>query len=198
MNNNSIKCRLDNCDKIRENGQTLCTLHRSRWRKYKSFDLPEKPKLSGNIVKICKTHGHLTINQVYKDGIKFYRCKICKVNTNRAYLERNPDLIAYKRKIYEANRPKYDSKESVNGFKQRLRRMFHLSIEDYELMLKQQNNVCKICKQPEMAFNRIKLTVDHCHKTGKIRGLLCGRCNTMIGMAKDSLSILKAAIEYLS
>jgi len=70
-------------------------------------------------------------------------------------------------------------------------------------MLESQNNVCKVCNQPEKAVHRITkqpvaLSVDHCHTTGKIRGLLCSGCNTGIGKLKDSPEILSKAIEYLN
>ena len=42
-----------------------------------------------------------------------------------------------------------------------------------------------------------RLSVDHCHKTGKIRALLCGQCNTMLGMAQEKKDILQMAIKYL-
>lgn len=70
----------------------------------------------------------------------------------------------------------------------------------YELMLKAQNDVCAICKQPETAIkqgNIKKLAVDHCHKTRKIRGLLCNKCNTGLGGFKDNLELLEKAAQYL-
>ena len=72
---------------------------------------------------------------------------------------------------------------------------------EYELMLKLQNGVCKICGQPETTRGRNskikKLAVDHCHMTCKIRGLLCDNCNQMLGKVKDNPEILRKAAEYL-
>lgn len=71
---------------------------------------------------------------------------------------------------------------------------------DYELMLKSQNGVCVICKQPETVRqgNKIQyLSVDHNHSTGKIRGLLCSKCNRMLSNARDNPEILRKAAEYL-
>lgn len=64
-----------------------------------------------------------------------------------------------------------------------------------QLLLKQ-DGCCAICNIPEKDLKR-KLSIDHCHTTGHIRGLLCGRCNTLLGFAKDSTYILKGAIDYL-
>jgi hypothetical protein len=60
----------------------------------------------------------------------------------------------------------------------------------------EQNNRCKICGVPESELNR-KLDLDHDHLTYKLRGLLCKKCNSLLGMAKDNPIILQNAIKYL-
>ena len=68
-----------------------------------------------------------------------------------------------------------------------LKRNYGMSITDYEILWNAQNGVCAICKQPETAIdphnpgNVRRLSVDHDHETGKVRGLLCQRCNVAIG-----------------
>lgn len=75
--------------------------------------------------------------------------------------------------------------------------------KDYFLLLSGQNEVCAICKQPEKSKARSsnkfprRLAVDHCHKTNKLRGLLCTKCNFCLGMVNDDIDILKSAVEYL-
>ena len=64
-------------------------------------------------------------------------------------------------------------------------------------MLKLQNHKCAICELDEVDSLHGKLSVDHCHRTGKIRGLLCVNCNTAIGKLKDSDALLQKAINYL-
>lgn len=72
---------------------------------------------------------------------------------------------------------------------------FGISLEKYNEMFKDQNGVCSIClKKCETGK---QLAVDHCHKTGKIRGLLCQPCNTAIGKFMDSPALLQQAIYYL-
>jgi len=62
-----------------------------------------------------------------------------------------------------------------------LRVNYGISVEQYEAMLKQQSGCCAICKKAPGENARGRLHVDHCHKTGKIRGLLCVKCNMALG-----------------
>lgn len=78
-----------------------------------------------------------------------------------------------------------------------IKALYGIGPEDYRSMLVQQNHSCKICKTHENNLKR-RLFVDHCHETGKVRGLLCQYCNTMLGNAKDNVLVLQSAIAYLS
>jgi len=77
---------------------------------------------------------------------------------------------------------------------------YGIDIDEYVRMETAQGEVCAICKRPPMSNGRDttpRLHVDHCHKTGRVRALLCFKCNAMLGHAEDSESTLQAAIEYL-
>ena len=78
--------------------------------------------------------------------------------------------------------------------KYELKRDFNLSVDEYESMLNLQNNVCAICFGTS---NGKRLAVDHDHKTGKIRGLLCDRCNTTLGRFDDDIKYFESMINYL-
>ncbi|NDB61103.1 recombination endonuclease VII [bacterium] len=75
---------------------------------------------------------------------------------------------------------------------------YGLDLKDYQKLLEAQNHKCAICGSPPPNNRKTRLSIDHCHKTGKVRGLLCDRCNRSIGLLKDDVSILKKAIEYLN
>jgi len=60
----------------------------------------------------------------------------------------------------------------------------------------QQDGCCAICGRAEKEMTR-QLAIDHCHITGHIRGLLCGNCNFLLGLARDNLYILRDAVSYL-
>lgn len=78
-------------------------------------------------------------------------------------------------------------------FKTRIKRMYGISFAALGQMLADQGGVCAVCLQPSR--NGKALHIDHCHITGRVRGLLCNRCNLGIGMLGDTAeSVLKAAV----
>lgn len=83
-----------------------------------------------------------------------------------------------------------------------IKSVYGITLSDYEAMLKKQGGVCAICGQKETRKNKYtgicKLHIDHDHKTGKFRGLLCHACNFAIGLFNDNTDILKSAILYLN
>ncbi len=84
----------------------------------------------------------------------------------------------------------------------RLKWAYGISLEQYNQMLISQDNVCIICLKSETVINSRtgkvnSLAVDHDHKTGKVRGLLCGACNTAIGLVKEDKLILNNMVKYL-
>ena len=93
---------------------------------------------------------------------------------------------------YKDNLKNYPSRSSQEWKKRNICRRYNITIEQYDLMLEQQRGLCKICNQQPK-----KICVDHCHKTGTVRGLLCGNCNSAIGLLKENIETLQNAIEYL-
>ena len=83
---------------------------------------------------------------------------------------------------------------------QDLRKNYGVTFEWYREQLSKQNNVCAICEQPETAVIKnkvIAMPVDHDHATGKVRGLLCTKCNRGLGLFSDKVENLNKAIRYL-
>lgn len=78
-----------------------------------------------------------------------------------------------------------------------LRKNYNITLEDFNSMLKSQENRCKICSILYIPGQNKEFCVDHCHKTGKVRGVLCNNCNRMLGFIKDSIEILDKAKIYL-
>lgn len=78
-----------------------------------------------------------------------------------------------------------------------LKKLYGIDEEEYLSMLKKQNGRCAICETQHPGADKTNFSVDHCHKTGKIRGLLCGSCNSRLGTLEDK-EWCDAALIYLS
>ena len=87
--------------------------------------------------------------------------------------------------------------KTTNKWKSILKCKYGLSGDAYEALLEAQNFGCKICGATQSDAYHKRLAVDHDHKDGRIRGLLCARCNKILGFALDSTDILAKAIKYL-
>jgi hypothetical protein len=83
----------------------------------------------------------------------------------------------------------------------KLKRAYGITLKQYNELLSSQDYKCAICYTESNRKYRGKIkafAVDHCHTTGKIRGLLCNDCNTGIGLLKDNVIFLESAINYLN
>ena len=93
------------------------------------------------------------------------------------------------------------AKDPLHYLAIRIKSVYGLDIEEYNKMLEIQNNVCAICLKPESykgSNGKIKrLSVDHNHENGKVRGLICFCCNTGLGNFKDNQQTMLNAIKYL-
>ena len=128
-----------------------------------------------------------------------YSCKLCKNKASRSRHKANPEL-SKKRNIKHRLKRKeyYDSdKGKESSRRSHLKIKFNITLEDYNIMLEAQNGVCAICSNTEMNNVNKVLCVDHNHETKKIRGLLCGKCNTGLGHLNDNIELLINAIKYL-
>lgn len=130
------------------------------------------------------------------------RCRECyfKERKEKAY-----DKTEYKKDWYQKNKirlRKYKQKNPItreNAHIYHLKYKYKLEIEHYNSLLQEQNNSCAICKTIFKIDNKIKkkLFVDHNHDSGQIRGLLCQKCNSAIGLLQDSPEIIINAFNYL-
>lgn len=93
---------------------------------------------------------------------------------------------------WDKNNKEYRKKYQKENY---LRFKYNITFEDKHKMYKEQSRRCNICRK---IFLECELCIDHDHKTGKIRGLLCRECNTGLGNFKDSIAALKLAVRYLN
>ncbi len=136
-------------------------------------------------IKCSKCKKFKTVSNFHKsknrpNGLNCY-CKDC-----RYVLNHRPDIMEQRRQA---------------GRKHTLRVRYNLTLEDYNEMFEIQNGTCLICNKPEKRKLKngiiFPLVVDHNHKTGQIRGLLCDRCNKVLGWIDENILLLKALEKYL-
>lgn len=130
-----------------------------------------------------------------KDGY-FTRCKECY---NREKAEWR--LVNWERNHRNKTRYRKDNPDRVRD--SNLRQKYGISLDEYNKMFHEQGGVCNICERPERIVNGkskkvAPLAVDHCHDTGKVRGLLCFSCNIALGKFQDSPEILARALAHVT
>lgn len=139
----------------------------------------------------CEEYNKKYLKQYYQDNKENLDAQ-----NKLYYIVHKTEIAEYKKeygKQYSIiNKEEISRKQTNSGLKSR----YGITIEDKQQMFNNQNGLCKIC-QLEMIFSGNSCCVDHDHETGKIRGLLCNKCNFALGLFKDSTDILKNAIDYL-
>ncbi len=130
-------------------------------------------------------------NKKYKDNFTTW-CRECFCDYHkehgREYYQSEKGQLAYKK--YRRS----DGYKKVQR-KSKLKYYYGITLIEYDQMFEDQNGVCAVCGNMNDSGQR--LSIDHDHKTGKIRGLLCHRCNVALGYAKDSVDLLEKLIKYL-
>jgi len=90
----------------------------------------------------------------------------------------------------------YKKKHPKKVRNDKLKQNYGITLEDYNMMLSNQHDCCAICKKHKDDL-KVILGVDHNHTTGKVRGLLCNKCNIALGGFNDNIELLNNAISYL-
>ena len=150
---------------------------------------PDKmPKKQCSCCGLKKPLGEFGIRKSAKDGMSQW-CKKC-------YNKKNRDS-----RLRCIEKPGWYEEKRKKALKYWLKRNYGLTPADYEAIATSQNDVCAICEKPETVtiHDRIpRLTVDHNHETDRVRGLLCRKCNSAIGLFGEDTHVLAGAIKYLT
>lgn len=137
--------------------------------------------------------------KVEKPRTEFYQskgktsgaCKVCKAEMYKDWEKRNPEK---RKKLHQNFYAK--KKERMRWYW--IESKYGMTKEKYHELLEEQNNGCRICGATEAKHRSSNnLLVDHCHVTGKYRGLLCNRCNTSLGFVNDDIELLEKMVNYL-
>lgn len=141
---------------------------------------------------ICKWCGPVTIASAGKGEWKCNVKKLADAARRRERIKANPEKT---RQVAEYSAEYY---QKTRGVSQRITwlKQYGLTIEDYNALLEKQGGVCAICSN--VCSTGKRLSVDHDHDTGRVRGLLCSTCNRGIGMLRDDPELIRAALRYLT
>ncbi len=170
-------------------------------------------------MKTCsKCKKRKPISKFYKDKTakNGYRnwCKECRKKYEEIHYQNNKEKILKQHKKYQENHKKEilqyakqyreTHKTEIKKWRQTHKKQikikfmlktYGISLTEYNEILKKQKRLCAICGKKFK--NSGDCHIDHNHKTGKVGGLLCGKCNRGIGMFEENISILENAIKYL-
>lgn len=152
-------------------------------------------------MKLCtKCNISKELSEYHQNGSRGH-CILCVNASNREWYYKNKKRRNSKsREWWAANPEKTKGYEKMKKIDVRLaanlKYNFNLSLEAFRKLEILQNKVCAICKGPPTPA-RTRLSVDHDHASGQIRGLLCDNCNLALGRMKDSPALLREAALYL-
>jgi hypothetical protein len=143
-----------------------------------------------NLVGYENSHG-IIINKV-RNQMWTIKCNHCGEEhiQNQREIRNN----AHSMSCSKYRPPNYTGLEKRDGI---IRNQYGITLAEYNAMLEAQDYKCAICGNEDEVEGR-RLAIDHCHTTGKIRGLLCGKCNRGLGLFYDNTNNLAKAIEYLN
>ena len=158
---------------------------------------------------ICKESKPVTEFPLHFGSPKRY-CKSCHKANSKVWCEKNPEKVKESNKKHRSiNREEYLAEKKawckanpdrVKANNLRNRFWPNLTTEEvivvYKQMIDDQKECCKICGKHQSQLKK-KLHVDHCHRTGVVRGLLCSPCNIGLGAFEDNVSSLEKAAKYI-
>lgn len=135
-----------------------------------------------------------------------YICTACWRIRQKKYYQKDPNGPEKRLKSYRKRQQSWSVErfalERKKNYIRWIKKRYGISFDEFNNLFLKQSNKCPICDNILKTENIVGrgyngTHIDHCHKTGKIRGLLCSKCNKMIGLAQESIFILENAILYI-
>lgn len=130
-------------------------------------------------------------------------CSACISQRSRDYYQRNRDRIRANVKAYQKAKPEVQARAVARRRENGKRRAadvkgkYGLTEGEYAALLERSGGLCEICGRVPSEVSKKGVCVDHCHDSGRVRGILCAPCNMGIGHLRDDPEVLRAAIGYL-
>ncbi len=142
----------------------------------------------------CDINKHFSEYNRHSSGVMKSVCKVCVAADKRKHYDENKSSVLQYQKDYRKKCP--DIIRDAH-----YRKHYNITLNYFLELEKAQGGLCKICQRPESTRDqngKVKpLHVDHCHKTGEVRGLLCCKCNRGLGHFFDDVLLFERAIIYL-
>lgn len=208
-----VQCKAEHCERF-AHSRGWCKGHYERWRRSGSPEFARvvrahrtEDELTADSKTCPKCHRKLPVDHFNgrtdsPDGLQ-YVCRRCLRNAkvSKRYAE-DRDFRDQRAEYHRRYRQKYREDMQERQRAAKLWINYGMTLGEYEAMYRDQGGVCKICGSgphggPEWARKQW-LSVDHCHDTGRIRGLLCDNCNIGLGKFNDNVALLTAATDYLA
>jgi hypothetical protein len=214
-------CELDECDSPRH-GLEWCKRHYNRWRRTgnprgRQAEREAQQEAAqhittddGTVIKRCRVcKERRPLDQFGPDGRTFdglsSRCRECRnvyMRENaRNRTESDPAFREKRAAYWQTHREgQTDQWARKRNRAYKLKAYYGMTVEQYDELLATQDGRCAICRQTqdEADTRKRNLSVDHCHDSGAIRGLLCESCNIGLGKFRDDPELLEAALNYLT
>jgi hypothetical protein len=146
--------------------------------------LPNKPRQD-----FCKRGHDLSQTREFRKDGTSKGCGDCHRQTCLDWHNLHSEEARARLKVSYQSNPK-------TFWQRNLKNKYGITVTEYERMLADQDGVCAICKGPESRAG-FQLGVDHNHETGAVRGLLCTKCNTAIGLLNDNQDLVETLLAYL-
>lgn len=163
-------CKIEGCERIGTVGRGMCQKHYTRFNRYGDPHFTKrtawKVARANQTHQVCVSCGRelpmMAFSLRAREGIHRRDCRECVADRARAYAKAHPE-------------------ETKRRARRQKLKIFGITEQEYEAMFQAQEGRCLLCGKPERERNRVRLAVDHCHETGRVRGLLCGLCNRQLG-----------------
>lgn len=158
-------------------------------------EVSQTDRRSTKLCRHCQRHLPLSDFYQYRDTARGgrvsrrARCRACDDSAKKLSIAKKPER-------YNAWHAAYRASYAERQWAYCLKRSFGMTVERYNEILRKQDGLCAICRRPPQGRKK-RLSVDHCHETGAIRGLLCDHCNRGLGLIGDNIEGLSRAIAYL-
>ena len=157
-----------------------------------------------NMTKTCyrckqnKPLEQFTKDKKNVDG-RTYDCKSCRSIIYKKWMTDNPEkVLETRKKNWKYRKDYYQRPEQKLKYRKKfIESNYGINYEEYEKMVDSQRNLCYLCNQPEPQKRNKHLAVDHNHKTGAIRKLLCSNCNRALGLLKEDIKLIDKLKQYL-